>query len=471
MLFHRSPENAPATSAAAAGRPWRLRMAFAILLGASTLGAGGCASIGGGQSAVFRAKDSISPALVHIRPVKEVFSQGQRRELVVLGSGFIVTADGYVLTNEHVAGENDRVYCVLSDKTEVEAKVVGTDPYTDIAVLKLDADRPFQHVRIGDSDKIQAGQYVLALGSPHGLARSVSMGIISVTDRHLVGDGFMGAPYNNWIQTDAAINPGNSGGPLVNLRGEVIGVNSRKLSGAENLGFAIPINIASEVMRAIIKEGRVRRSWIGVNLQEMLAKTKDPAQKGVLIADIDPMSPAQEAGVQTGDILLAINGTPVHARFEEDLPAVQKLIADLPIDSEATLSVQRGKDAIELKVKTLEKSALKGKEVAFSEWGFTVAEITPAVGRGLGLKARQGALITGVQVGGIAGSAGLAQGDVILSVDEKAVEDLAHFQGLYTERLQSKQPLTLFFIKRGAITRYVMVKQEQTAQGGERHEP
>lgn len=434
------------------------------------LGVGGCASLGG-QSAVLRAKDRVSPALVHIRPVKEVFTQGQRREFVVLGSGFVVSPDGYVLTNEHVAGENDRVYCVLSDKTEVEAKVVGTDPYTDIAVLKLESDHPLPHVRLGDSDRIQAGQYVLALGSPHGLARSVSMGIVSVTDRHLVGEGVMGAPYNNWIQTDAAINPGNSGGPLVNLRGEVVGVNSRKLSGAENLGFAIPINIASEVMQAIVKEGRVRRSWIGLDLQEMLAKTKDPAQKGVLIADIDPMSPAQEAGVQPGDILLAIDGTPVHARFEEDLPAVQKRIADLPVDSEAVLSLQRGKDTLELKVKTAEKSALKGKEVALPEWGFTVAEITPAVARSLGLAARQGAWITGVQVGGLAGNAGLVQGDVILSLDQKPVENLAHFQSLYAERLQSKQPLTLFFIKRGAVTRYLLVKQDQADQGGERHEP
>lgn len=426
----------------------------------------GCATQAlGGQTAVLRAKNRVAPALVHIRPVKEVFAEGERKEMVVLGSGFLVSPDGYVLTNEHVAGARDRVYCVLSDKTEVEAKVVGTDPYTDVAVLKLDVGHPLPYVRLGDSSKIEAGQFVLALGSPLGLSRSVSMGIVSVADRYLSGEGVLGAPFNNWIQTDAAINPGNSGGPLVNLKGEVVGVNSRKLSGAENLGFAIPINIAREVMTAIQKDGTVHRSRLGLNLQEMLAKTKDPSQTGVLVADVDPISPAQKAGVQPGDILVAIDGKPVNARFEEDMPAVHRRIADLPVDSTVKLQLRRGDQTVEVSATTEEKTAMKGTEVALSEWGFTVSELTPAVVRQAGLATMQGAWITGVQVGGIAANAGFQHGDVILELDGQRVENLKHFQELYAKRLESKQPLVLFFIKRGAVTRYLMANQEKQNAG------
>ncbi len=209
----------------------------------------GCVTMGGGaQSAVLRAKDKVAPALVHIRPVKEVFSRGERQEVSLIGSGFLISPDGYVVTNEHVAGQSEMVKCVLSDKTQVDAEVVGTDPYTDLAVLKLRVDRQLPHVSFGSSAALEAGDMVLALGSPQGLARSVSLGIVSVTDRYLEDSRLRLAPYNNWIQTDAAINPGNSGGPLVNLRGEVVGVNARVLRGAENVGFAIPSDVAREVV-------------------------------------------------------------------------------------------------------------------------------------------------------------------------------------------------------------------------------
>ena len=431
---------------------------------------GGCVSLGSGERARLRAKDRVAPALVHIRPVKEVFAEGKRSETVSIGSGFVVTADGYVLTNEHVAGESRQVHCVLSDKSEVEAEVVGVDPYTDLAVLKLEAPQPLPHVRLGDSDELEAGQTVLALGSPHGLARSVSQGIVSVTDRYMASHGSMVSPYNTWIQTDAAINPGNSGGPLVNLKGEVVGVNSRRLMGADNVGFAIPINIAKEVMDAIVAEGRVRRSWIGVNLQEMLARTEDPKQAGVVVGDVEPLSPALEAGILPGDVLLAVNGTPTNARFEEDLPAVLKCIADLPIGSTAVLDLQRAGKAERIEVVTEEKSALRGDELAFDEWGFTLAELTPAIVRRARLDRRQGVWITGSQVGGVAANAGLQGGDVVLEVDGVMVENLAHFQRIYEELLETKKELTMFLVKRGALTRYALVKQDAAGKEEADHE-
>lgn len=434
------------------------RTVMVLLLAAM---APGCATLGGsGESAVLRAKDKVFPALVHIRPVKEVYALGKRQEVAVIGSGFIISADGYVVTNEHVAGESRLVQCVLSDKEEVQATVVGTDKYTDIAVLKLDVGRPLPQVKMGDSDKLEAGNAVIAMGSPHGLSRSVSQGIISVTGRYLDEGPEGGSPFNSWIQTDAAINPGNSGGPLINLRGEVIGVNSRVLRGAENVGFAIPINIVKEVVADIIEHGRVRRSWTGMELQEMLARTKDPEVHGVVIADVDPLSPAAKAGIVPGDLLVAVNGTPVHARFEEDLPAIRKRIADLPVGEAATFSVRRGENQVDVSLTTEERGDVKGEEQEFPEWGFTAAALTPEIIRSAQLPTRQGVFVSGSQVGGLASNARLQGGDIILSVDGVAVSDLEQFRKLYSEVVAARKPLVMLFVKRGALTRYVLIKQE-----------
>lgn len=424
----------------------------------------GCVTVGAAsQSAVLRAKDRVAPALVHIRPVKEIYSQGKREEFVVIGSGCIISPDGYVVTNEHVAGESNFVHCVLSDKTEVEAKVVGVDPYTDIAVLKLDTGYPLPYVKLGTSSDLKAGETVLALGSPHGLARSISQGIVSVTDRYLEDHGDMVSPFNNWIQTDAAINPGNSGGPLVNLRGEVIGVNARAMRGAENVGFAIPIDVVKEVVDAIIAEGRVPRSTLGITLQEMLAKTDDSTQAGVIIADVDPLSAGSEAGLLAGDVLLAVEGQPANARFEEDLPRVRKLIADYPVGSELKLRLLRGNEEIEIAATTEEISQVKGNEVEFAKWAFTASELTPEVVRRAQLPSRQGVLISGAQVGGPAGVAGLQQGDIILAVDNEDVEDLSHFTRIYNKCLEDVERKVLLWVKRGALTRFVLVKQQNGA--------
>ena len=420
----------------------------------------GCVTTAGGQNAVLRAKDKVAPALVHIRPVKEVFTRGQRREVPIIGSGFITSPDGFVVTNEHVAGESTFVRCVLGNKEEVEAEVVGVDPYTDIAVLKLDVDHPLPYVAWGDSDLLEAGETVLALGSPHGLDRSVSLGIVSVTDRHLPSGPLGDAPFNNWIQTDAAINPGNSGGPLVNLRGQVVGVNTRKMSGADNLGFAIPTNVAREVAEAIIKHGRVPRSALGLTFQEMLARTEDPEKRGVVIADVDPLSNAARANVRPRDILLAINGHKVHARFEEDLPAVEKFIADLPIGEPAVLKIERGDEVLEASVVTVERSNIKGDSREFEEWGFTATELTPEIVRRAQLPNDKGVLVSGAQVGGIAAKARLGANDIILKVDGEEVENLSQFSRLYKQRVADKRPMVMLFVKKGALTRYILVKQD-----------
>jgi serine protease Do len=437
-------------------------IAAAGIAASAGLALAGCATTGAGaQSAVIRAKDKVAPALVHIRPVKEVYQQGQRREVLVVGSGFIISPDGYVVTNEHVAGESRFVRCVLSDKDEVDAEVIGVDPYTDLAVLKLNVDHRLPFVAFGDSEKLESGQTVIAMGSPHGLSRSVSMGIVSVTDRHLSGQN--DHPFTNWVQTDAAINPGNSGGPLIDLKGQVIGVNAMVLRGAENVGFAIPSNIARQVADEIIRNGHVQRSWVGLDLQEMLARTEDPDRKGVVVADVDPLSPAYEAQIRPGDILLAVDGVPTNARFEEDLPPVNKFIADLPVGKEVKLTIQRGDQTVDIPLVTEEQGGLKGAQVEFSTWGFTASELTPAVVRRARLESRQGILVSGTQVGGIAQKAGLAQGDIILSVDGTTIENLARFKELYDERVEKQTPLVMLSVRNQALHRFVLVKQEAGA--------
>ena len=420
----------------------------------------GCVTLGSAsEHAVLHAKERVAPALVHIRPIKEVFAGGKREERVVVGSGFIISSDGYVVTNEHVAGKSQHVRCVLYDRSEVPAQVVGTDPYTDLAVLKLDIDHSVPHVILGHSSALESGQTVLALGSPHGLARSVSLGIVSVTDRYLGDQGEMVSPYNTWIQTDAAINQGNSGGPLVNLRGEVVGVNARMLRGAENVGFAIPIDIARQVVDEIVKNGRMTRSWLGLSLQEMMRKTDDPNQRGVVIADVDPYSPAAHGGIMPGDILTAIDGEAVHARFEEDLPAVRQKIAALPVGSEVTLEILRGTESTEVRLTTVEQSQLRGRELAFESWGFSGTDVTPEVARQARLEAIEGVRVTGTQPGGVAAGAGLASGDILLKIDDEAVANMELLQQQLASRVDSQQPRVLFFVKRGAISRFVLIKQ------------
>jgi len=307
------------------------------------------------------------------------------------------------------------------------------------------------------------------LGSPHGLERSVSLGIVSVTGRHLADMGKMVSPYNTWIQTDAAINLGNSGGPLVNLKGEVVGVNARTMRGADNVGFAIPSDTAKDVIAAIREHGRVVRGWVGIILQETMQVTDDPSLKGVIIADVHPLSPAFGARIRPGDILLAVNGEPVHARFVEDLPAVRKRIADAIPGSTITLTVTRGGQVKDFELVAEEKSDLEGEQVELAEWGFSVSELTPGAIRRARLPSKDGVLVSGAQRGGIADNSGLDPNDILLTVDGQKITDLASFKRMYDDVVASEKRLTLLEVKDGtrALTRYVLVKQEKQGGAGE----
>ncbi len=391
------------------------------------------------QREIIEAKNSVFPALVHIQPVKEVFSSGKRIKVKVTGSGIIFHPDGYVLTNNHVAEKARYVVCTLANKDEVPAHVIGLDALTDLAVLKLDLSemsyKTVDYVDFGNSDSLQVGQFVMALGSPLGLSRSVSLGVISSLDRYFEDRGNMVSPFNLWIQTDAAINPGNSGGPLVDLTGNVIGINARAILFGENLGFAIPINTAKLVIDRILKEKEVRRSYIGIDWQEIkdLKKyKKNPSIEGVLVADIEKKSPAEKAGIIPGDIIFALDNSKISASFKEELPLIRKNISEIPVGSNINFGILRDNEEITVSVKTDQRGKFDGNEFECEEWGLSVKELTPRIVKNLKLDDSNGVLISGVRRGSIAHDANIYRGEVLKIIDEKNVENMEQFKNIYS---------------------------------------
>ncbi|NOX37936.1 MAG: PDZ domain-containing protein [Calditrichaeota bacterium] len=419
------------------------------------------------QSQLYEARDKVLPALVHVEPIVSIYTSGEKQHTVVTGSGVIFSREGYVLTNHHVVENAEKVWCTLSNKERITAVVVGSDPSTDIAVLQLNLgelkDKGFQVpiATLGNSDSLQVGQIVLALGSPLGLSRSVSMGVISSIDRYFPDQGSMISPYNLWIQTDAAINPGNSGGPLINLMGEVIGINARGVFLAENLGFAIPINLAKEVANKIIAGRTVKRAWIGIEIQdvkdlrEYLGK---PNFRGVLLAQVDPRSPAEAAGLKPGDVIQQIGDQPVHAEFEEDLPAIRKIIADLPIGEKIPFQIWRNGKTKTIYVKTVEEPFKRGSEFEARAWGLVVKNIDRDVYRIQMLSDFYGVYVTGVKSGAAADQAHIRNGDVLRKINGELVKDVATFQELYTKLIKEK---TVFVeLIRNGYPYFTVIKQD-----------
>ena len=421
------------------------------------------------ENTVFDARDRVFPALVHVQPILEVYQAGQRGRIAVTGSGVIFSPEGYVITNNHVVERAERVTCMLSDKQEVPATVVGRDPETDVAVIKLDLSKftgTLHFARLGDSSKLQIGQQVMAMGSPLGLARSISLGVISSLDRYLPEDqmpaGAATGQFNTWIQTDAAINPGNSGGPLVNLEGEVIGINARAVTVfGENVGFAIPINLVHEVADQIIQFGGPRRSWLGVNWQPIKAFAESGAPdsaRGVLVGGVVPNSPASRAGIRAGDVLVSYDGRPVTVRFEEELPPFRKLEADTPVGKQIPITVLRDGKTLDLSVLTTARKTAEAEDFECSEWGFTVRAINEEIARERNLAQSKGVIVTGTKRGSFAAEAQLSPGLVIESIEGRTIPDLSTFQKAYDELVEDGRPRILIIARRGAVLEYHLLK-------------
>jgi serine protease Do len=379
------------------------------------------------------------------------------------GSGVIVTEDGYILTNNHVVENADEVKVSLQDGREFNAKVVGTDPKTDVAVVKVNA-KGLPCMELADSEKIEVGDIVLAIGNPFGIGQTVTMGMISA-----MGRGNIGLDYEDFIQTDAAVNPGNSGGALVDAEGRLIGINTAILSrngGFQGIGFAIPTNLAKNVMVSLVKDGRVTRGYLGVLIQDLtpgLAKQFDLKDRnGALVGDVTPNSPASKAGLKNGDVVVEYDGKAVKDSRHLKLQVAQsKPGQTVPV----TVLRDGSTKTLEVSVKelpgsnTLAKNGSKAENDEGTLNGVTVGDLEPAVRRQIGVPANlHGALVTDVEPDSPAGEAGLRPGDVILEINKKPVRDAEEAVKL-TEKTEDKT--TLLRVWSNGNSRFVVVDESK----------
>jgi serine protease Do len=376
-----------------------------------------------------------------------------------MGSGVIVSPDGYIITNNHVVDGANELTITLPDKREFKGKVVGTDPKTDLAVVKVDATG-LPHVRWGDSSKLQVGEYVLAIGNPFGLNSTVTLGIVSA-----LGRGRMGiTQYEDFIQTDAAINPGNSGGALVNTAGELVGINTAIISqtgGYQGVGFAVPATMAQPIFESLVKTGKVVRGYLGVGIQDLtqdLAKSFGVKQaKGALVGSVAEDSPAERAGLKQGDVIVAYQGKPV-----EDPAELQRAVTRTPVGTKATVKVIRDGHEQELTVTIGEQSETAKVASADAPMenalaGVEVQNLDRQIARELGLNGKvQGVVVVNVEPDSQADRAGLAQGDVIREINRHPVKSVRDYEKIAVALKKDQQALLL--INRRGTSLFITVK-------------
>lgn len=413
------------------------------------------------HAAMSRGFNQLLDAVVRIDVREVTFEAGAKRFAAGIGSGVILGVDGLILTNAHVASpRSDEINVTLANLERVGATLVGWDHWTDLALLRLDLAEikrrglKFRHADFGESDKLFPGQTVYAVGTPHGLERTVTRGIISNDSRYFEDtrgvNGYETGAFNTWLQTDAAVNPGNSGGPLVTEDGKVIGINSRGYLGADNLAFAIPASTARRVVTALVRDGSITRSYIGLvprTLQDLENFYSLALNTGMLINSVDPGSPAARAGLRGGDILFAINGIKVDGRFPEQLPPIQNLIASQPVGATLTLSVKRGGETRDYAVVTEKLESRVGEEWALEKWGLSVRKVSRTYARENQLPDDTGTLVIGVQPGFPADAAGLSRGDIIMKINQQPVISLQVVK-LAHAAYETKPEPTLFEVQR-----------------------
>jgi serine protease Do len=377
-----------------------------------------------------------------------------------LGSGVIVSPDGYILTNDHVVGDADSIQVTLMDKREFTAKVIGKDSKTDLALIKIDTKTELPYATLGNSDTTEVGDWVVAIGNPFGFSLTVTAGIVSAKGRALGGN------YDEFIQTDAAINPGNSGGPLFDVNGKVVGINTAiysRTGTSAGIGFAIPIDLAKAVMDQLKAHGKVVRGWLGVEIQEVTPELAQsfglPKPEGALVASVEKDSPAAKAGIKRGDVIVNFNGKPVHEQHE--LP---ELVAETQIKKNVPIEVIRGGKHITLDVtvgqlKENEMASASGEEQPGNGWGLQVGDITPDIAREFNLQSQKGVVVRQVKPDSPGADAGIEQGDVILEVNHDKVNSLQDFMAHAKEAKAQKKP-ALLLVQRGNMTLYTVIKPE-----------
>ena len=386
---------------------------------------------------------------------KRFFDETQRRPVRAAGSGFVLNSNGFIVTNNHVVENASDIQVKLGDGRELPAKVVGRDAKTDLALLKVDATG-LPVIPLGDSTALQVGEPVMAIGNPFGLEQTVTTGIVSATGR-VIGSG----PYDNFIQTDASINPGNSGGPLINARGEVIGINTAIFSrggGSVGIGFAVPSSLAKTVITQLADHGKVERGWLGVSIQPL---TKDLAKNfkrdntnGALVSSVIEGSPADKAGLKAGDVIVEFNGKKVAKATE--LPS---LVADLTVGRDVPMVVVRDGSEMRLNARIARLEDETPAKVADAQekgqLGLSVQPITPPVARELGLKVKEGVLVRDVVEGGRAAEAGIRPGDVIVEINRQPVRTVEDLK-VRVDKQTKNEPIVLL-VNRDGQALYVAV--------------
>jgi len=372
-----------------------------------------------------------------------------------LGTGFIIDNEGHILTNNHVVEKTDEIKVRLANNKEYTAKIIGRDKKTDLALIRIESDVILKPLPLGDSDRLEVGDWVVAIGNPFGLGHTVTAGIVSAKYRQ-IGAGF----YENFIQTDASINPGNSGGPLLDINGKVVGINSAIYSrsgGSVGIGFAIPVNMAKDLLPQL-KKGKVVRGWLGVMIQKITTELKEKLdlkeERGVLVADVTPGGPAEKAGIKRGDVIVSFDGKEIKEMNELPL-----LVASTPVNKTVIVEVIRKgkKEAFRVTIGRLEE----GKEEADvveekTELGMRVEEMTPDVARGFGLSEKGGLVVVQVENNTPADEAGIRQGDIIVEIDQQVVQSLDEYSRKISK--YKKGDTILFLIKRGENTLYLTLK-------------
>jgi serine protease Do len=378
--------------------------------------------------AVYR---KVNPSVVYIENLTRVPSSSNSSDTVPesQGSGFVWDAAGHIITNNHVVENADKIKVKLKDEREFEAKIIGRDPQTDLALIKIDAKGDLPVASLGRSADLKVGEWVLAVGSPLGLEQTVTAGIVSAKGR-AIGSG----PYDDFIQTDASINPGNSGGPLLNLNGEVVGINTAIIAHGQGIGFAIPIDMATQIVAQLKENGEVTRGWLGVNIQDLKGELAEyygaKNSEGVLVTDVVPGNPAEKAGIKAKDIITAVNGDKVKNSRELTAKA-----ATLPVGETTKITVVRDGKEKTFDVKVAKRpltvaDAGKPQVEKEGEYGLQVTDLTPEMAQRLNVNRATGVVVVGVRPDSKAYNAGVQQGDLILEVNRQSVSSTSELKQL-----------------------------------------
>jgi serine protease Do len=419
--------------------------------------------------------ETVSPAVVNISTVKTIkgggpvfrhfhqnppgdqdpfndffdkfFGNEQQREFKQrsLGSGFIIDKDGYIVTNNHVIDDADEIKVKLNSGKEYDAKIIGRDPSTDIALIKIKADSSYSVAKLGDSDALKVGEWVVAIGSPFGLAHTVTAGIVSAEGR-VIGSG----PYDDFIQTDASINPGNSGGPLLNMKGNVIGINTAIIASGQGIGFAIPVNMAKDVIKQLKEQGEVTRGWLGVGIQDINDEMADyygiKDKEGVLVSKVFPGDPADEAGIKTKDIITEVNGQKIKSSHE-----LTRIIADFHVGEKVKIKVLRdGKEkTFIVKIAKRQQAKIASSNMPYKKqevFGIQVSDLTPEIANRLNLQETEGVVVTDVQSGSQGDDKGVQVRDIIKEINHKSINSVDDYNNAINK--VKKGDTVSMFIKR-----------------------